>query len=171
MECKQTWIVFLKYYKFLPELILHYRSSTDSRPPGHPQALVVELAGHVCALQTRQQVSSCQSHHDASCGVGGAADVWQHDCTRQEGIRNDAELETHKKYCNYEYTRRPLTAVFQCKEGVFRRKGLGCCYIESSSSNLSCGQSLVKIFLFHHSSPEERGFQSVYTQIKFDMLV
>lgn len=131
----------------------------------------MELAGHVCALQTRQQVSSCQSHHDASCGVGGAADVWQHDCTRQEGIRNDAELETHKKYFKYEYTRRPLTAVFQCKEGVFRRKGLGCCYIESSSSNLSCGQSLVKIFLVHHSSPEERGFQSVYTQIKFDMLV
>ena len=149
---------------------LHCRSSTDCRTSIHCQALVVELAGHVCALQTRQQVASRQSHHDASCGVGGAADMWQHDCTRQKEIRHDAYLETARNHKS-EHTWHLLTAVFQCEEGVVRRKGLGCCHIESSSSDLSRGQSLVKIFLVHHSSPEACGFNSVHAQIKLAMFI
>lgn len=145
--------------------MLHCRSSADCRTLVHSQALVVDLTGHVCALQTCQQVSSCQPHHDASCGVGGASDMWQHNCTRPEGTGKDAEGETPGK-CKYKYMWRLLTAVFQCKEGVVCRKGLGCCYIKSSRSDLSRGQSLVEIFLVHHGSPEQCRLHSVFTHIK-----
>lgn len=145
--------------------MLHCRSSADCRTLVPSQALVVELTGHVCALQTRQQVSRCQRHHDASRGVGGASDMWQHNCTRQEWTGKDAEGETPGK-CKYKYTGRLLTAVFQCKEGVVRRKGLGRCYIKSSRSHLSRSQSLVEVFLVHHGSPEQRRFHSVFTRIK-----
>lgn len=46
------------------------------------------------------------------------------------------------------------------------RKGLGCCYIKSSRSDLSRGQSLVELFLVHHGSPEQCRLHSVFTHIK-----
>lgn len=65
-------------------------------------------------------------------------------------IRREKEAGNISPYC----TSRLLTAVFKREEWVVCWEWLRCRDVQSSCSDLSSGQSLVKILLVHHSSPK-----------------